>query len=282
MENSKIQIAIQGYRGAFHDIAAQIYAGEQSYEVVESHDFEGVLAHVLDGCNSHRGMMAIENTLYGSLMNNYQLISSADVWVEGEVFLRIKQNLMAQPGQSIHDLGEVYSHPIAIAQCRAFFEQYPDIRLIETDDTAGSAKMIRDENLKGKGAIASLKAAEIYGLEVLQESIEDNKSNYTRFLALSPKKVAHTEMNDKVSIHFTVDHTVGSLFKVIGGMADVGVNLTKIQSTPIIGHPWEYQFFVDYVMNDPTQFEDVKSILQKHARAFKILGAYKKGERYEH
>lgn len=285
MENRTYQIAIQGYRGAFHDIAAQKYVGRIPFEIIESIDFEGVLSHVKKGPDNHLGMMAIENTLFGSLMNNYQLLSNSNVWIEGEIYLRIKQNLMAKPGQTIEELDAVYSHPIAIAQCRDFFENYPHIKLIETDDTAGSARMIQEQNLIGKGAIASELAAKIYGLEIVNKSIESNKLNYTRFLALSPQESnqrSKTVFLNKASVRFTVDHRVGSLYKVLGGFAEVGLNLSKIQSTPIIGHPWEYQFFADFVMTKPEQIVEAKKVMDKNCRSFKILGLYPKGKRYAH
>ncbi len=277
----QLDIAIQGVQGAFHDIAARYYLGNLKYRIREAVEFEDVVNHVTSGNRHHRGMMAIENTLFGSLMDNYQLISDADVQIEGEVYLRIHQNLLALEGQTIDDLREVHSHPIAIAQCRAFFHQYPKIKLIETDDTAGSAKRIRESAAYGVGAIASTLAAEIYGLQMMARSIESNKANFTRFLALAPAGQHPMETGDKASMWFTVDHAVGSLYKVLGGLAQIGVNLTKIQSAPIIGKPWEYKFFVDFLMEAPHQFDDVRNVLREHTLKHRILGRYRKGSQYE-
>jgi prephenate dehydratase len=269
------------YRGAFHDIAARHYIGSESFVIRESVDFQTVLHHVEAGKLNHRGMMAIENTLFGSLMDNYQLISNAKIWIEGEVYLRIHQNLLALPGQKVEDLDEVYSHPIAIAQCRDFFHAYPSIKLVETDDTAGSALMIHTEKRKRVGAIASTLAADIYGLDILAKSIESNKANFTRFLALAPYALHDHDDGEKVSTFFTVDHQVGSLYEVLGGLADIGVNLTKIQSAPIIGKPWEYKFFVDLMMSSPAQYAFVHEKLKETTLQYKVLGRYHKGNHYE-
>ncbi len=274
-------IAIQGYQGAFHDIAARLFHGDAVYEIKEAVDFETVIDHVQEGVPQHRAMMAIENTLFGSLLGNYQLLSSANIRVVGELYLRIQQNLMAAPGQKIEDLTEVYSHPIAIAQCRTFFKNHPYIKLIETEDTAGSAKLIRDGNLRGKGAIASTLAADIYNMEILERGIESNKLNFTRFLALAPSNDTFSDIGPKVSMFFTVDHNVGSLYKVIGALAEVGVNLTKIQSTPIIGKPFEYMFFVDFLLPNAQSYVQAIHAIENNSLTYKILGRYQQGSHYE-
>ena len=227
--------------------------------------------------------MAIENTLAGSLMNNYKLLSSSSLHITGEVFLRIKQNLMVWPGQKIEDLKEVHSHPIAIAQCRAFFSQYPHIRLVETVDTALSAKRIREEERKDIGAIASTLAAELYELDIIAAGIETNKKNHTRFLVL--EKSADSKENcikNKVSLCFAVDHEVGSLYKVLAVLAAYNVNLTKIQSTPIIGRPWEYRFFLDFVMEGAVTYEQAIQAIQPLTTDLQVLGVYQKGEHFEY
>lgn len=280
-QSEGLEIAIQGVRGAFHDIAARYYMKNIHYQIREAQEFEDVISHVTSGNKHHRGMMAIENTLFGSLMDNYQLISNGGVWVEGEVYLRIHQNLLALRGQGISELKEVHSHPIAIAQCREFFHQFPHIRLVETEDTAGSAKYICDQEARGVGAIASTLAAEIYGLEIMARGIESNKANFTRFLALAPANGQDQDSGNKVSMWFTLDHAVGSLYAILGSLARIGVNLTKIQSAPIIGKPWEYKFFVDFLMQASGQFDDVREELRKNTLDFQILGRYEKGTHYE-
>ena len=229
------------------------------------------------------GIMAIENTLGGSLMFNYNLLNDSNLSIVGEVYLRIKQNLMALPGQRIEDLVEVRSHPMAIAQSRAFFRQYPHIRLVEASDTALSAKEIRNGQLSGIGAIASTLAAEMYGLEVLGAGIETNKKNHTRFLILRPSdEVSERLEAEKVSLCFSTNHSVGSLYKVLGVLSAYGLNLTKIQSRPIVGSPWEYLMFVDFVVEGEVGWKQAMDAIKPLTGYLKILGAYPRGEHFEY
>jgi len=190
------------------------------------------------------GMMAIENTLGGGILENYKLINKSNLHITGEVYLRIVQNLMALPGQKIADLKEVHSHYMAIRQCKAFFKQYPHIKLVETSDTALSAKNIRENNLQGIGAIASSLAAKMYKLDMLAESIETNKKNFTRFLVLQHQYFSGNDDTqvDKATISFTTSHAPGSLNKVLSVLAAYNISLSKIQSVPIVGRTWEYMF----------------------------------------
>ena len=186
-KDTPIRVGIQGIAGAFHDIAAHLYFSNQPIEIAPADTFPELVEQLTEQRSLDIGVMAIENTLGGSLVFNYQLLNEASLSIIGELYLRIKQNLMALPNQQVEDLVEVRSHPMAIAQCRAFFRQYPQIKLVETVDTALSAKEIRDKQLTGIGAIASTRAAKLYDLELLGESIETNKKNFTRFLILSPQ-----------------------------------------------------------------------------------------------
>ena len=276
-----LKICIQGYAGAFHEIAARYCFAPKPIEIVPAHTFEDLLRLIESGEGVDLGLMAIENTLAGSLMHNYKLLNQSNLHIIGEVYLRIKQNLMVLPGQKIEDLTEVHSHPIAIEQCRAFFRQYPQIRLVEMEDTALAAKNVRMKQSKHIGAIASTLAAEIYDMEMLAESIETNKKNHTRFLVLSrepgPRKKA-----DKVSLSFSVSHEVGSLYKLLAVLAAYNINLTKIQSAPIIGHPWEYMFFVDFISTGQVSYDQAIEAIKPLAHNLRVLGVYPQGAHFEH
>lgn len=277
-----LRVCIQGGPGAFHEIAARQYFGSRQVTIVPALTFEELVAVTEAGETADIALMAIENTLAGSLMANYQLLNNSPLVVIGEVYLRIVQNLMALPGQTISDITEVYSHPIAIAQCRDFFRRFPHIRLIEAEDTALSARLIRDQGRSGAGAIASTLAADMYHMDLLAESIETNKNNYTRFLVLQRPQAAEIPADaDKVSLSFSIDHEVGSLYKVLAVLAAYQVNLTKIQSAPIIGKPWEYLFFVDFILEGKVGALQAIEAIRPLAHSLKIFGRYKKGEQHE-
>lgn len=273
------RIAIQGGYGAFHEIAAMHYFNNDDIEILPRNTFKDLLKAL----KSHQvdyGIMAIENSLAGSILPNYSLIKESRMRVIGEIYLRIKQNLVALPGQKITDLKEVFSHPMAILQCQQFFDQYPGIRLIESIDTALSAKEIMDRKLEGVGAIASMLAARKFKLDILAESIETNKMNYTRFLILKElngKFRVESEFN-KASIHFAVAHKSGSLTKVLSILSYYDQNLTKIQSMPIMGKDWEYQFYVDLMFDDYVWFEKALEAIRPFTSELGLLGIYKKGE----
>lgn len=278
-----LSVAIQGYPGAFHEIASRLYfSEEENLDIVPAHTFDD-LVRMVDNSETDTALMAIENSLEGSLMYNYRLLYQGDFSIVGEVYLRIKQNLMTLPGKKIEDLTEVRSHPMAIAQCREFFRQYPHIRLVETVDTALSAKQIEDDNLQTVGAIASTLAADLYNLEIIAPSIETNKLNYTRFLVLRRNEglKAVSDIN-KVSVSFAVSHDVGSLQKVLTIMAAYNMNLTKIQSTPIPGKQWEYRFFIDFMLGEHLDWQQSIDALKPLTADFKVLGAYRKGEHIEY
>lgn len=278
-----LKVCIQGYAGAFHDIAARYCFAGQALEVVPAHTFDDLVAMIEAQEAADLGLMAIENSLAGSLMYNYQLLHESRLTITGEVYLRIKHNLMALAGTRIEDLTEVHSHPMAIAQCREFFRQFPHIRLVESADTALSARDIRDQDLRTVGAIASTLAAELYGLNVLAPGIETNKKNYTRFLVLEREDlVAPLEEPEKVSLVFAVDHTVGSLYKVLAVLAAYNINLSKIQSAPIIGRPWEYMFFVDFLTEGKVGFAQAIDAIRPLTHDLQVLGGYRQGKHYEY
>lgn len=282
-EQAIAKIAIQGYQGAFHEIATRFYYKDKPVEIIPADTFDELVATIEKGEKASSGLMAIENTLAGSLMYNYQLLSNSDLTIVGEVYLRIKQNLMVLPGQKIEDIEEVHSHPVALVQCKEYFKQYPHIRLVEMTDTALSAKIIREGGLKNRGAVASRLAADMYNLDILAASIETNKENFTRFLVLQPKETSQALENvEKVSLSFSALHEVGSLYKVLAVLAAYNVNLTKIQSAPIIGKQWEYMFFVDFAVDGNLDWSQAIGAIRPLTNNLKILGAYPKGEHFEY
>ena len=215
-------------------------------------------------------------------MYNYDLLNQSNLTITGEVFLRIKQNLLTLPGTKIEDLTEVHSHHMAIAQCRDFFKQYPHIKLIENADTALSAKEVQQKQQKNIGAIASTLAAELYGLEILRESIETNKKNHTRFLILEHKdKAKKVEGANKVSLSFATPHEVGSLHKVLAVLSAYNANLTKITSAPIVGSPWQYMFYMDF-MTSEIGYEQAINAIRPITKNLNILGIYSKGDNFEY
>lgn len=279
--NGDPRIAIQGYPGAFHDLAARFFLNKPNLEIVPADSFEDLVELIEAQKDADIGLMAIENTLAGSLLNNYKLLNDSRLQITGEVYLRIKQNLMVWPGRKIADLSEVHSHPIAIQQCKRFFASYPHIKLKSMEDTALSAKLIREQSLQHVGAIASSIAADIYELEIIADGIETNKKNHTRFLVLDHQDKVKSEEFNKVSLCFTVKHEVGSLHIVLAALAINRANLSKIQSVPIVGSDWQYRIFIDFVLEDPSLYEATIKSLSQLTMDLKILGKYKVGNHYE-
>jgi prephenate dehydratase len=273
------RVAIQGGAGAFHEIAALHYFGTENIEIVPTLTFKD-LFQSLKHQHADYGIMAIENMVAGSILPNYNLLRTSNMKIIGEIYLRIIQNLVALPGQTIDQIREVYSHPMAILQCQTFFEEYPHIRLIESVDTALSAKEIADKQSKGVGAISSSQAAEKYGLEVMYPSIESNKMNYTRFLILTDKdeQIEFAEPVNKSSLQFALAHEIGSLAKILSIFSYFNINLTKIQSLPIVGQEWEYFFYVDVEFSDYKIYQHALDSVKPFTSALEILGEYHKGK----
>ncbi len=274
------RIAIQGGYGAFHEIAALHYFGDENVDILPRNTFKDLMKSL----KKHQvdyGIMAIENSLAGSILPNYTLIKDSNMKIIGEIYLRIRQNLVALPGQKIDGIREVYSHPMAILQCQQFFEQYPSIRLIESLDTALSAREIMEKQLTGIGAIASGLAARKYNLEILASGIETNKMNYTRFLILRENHdgmAPNRESRNKASIHFALAHKTGSLSKILSILSYYDINLTKIQSMPIMGKDWEYQFYVDLMFDDYDWYKRSIEAITPFTSELGILGEYEKGK----
>ncbi|MGB3775543.1 MAG: prephenate dehydratase [Leeuwenhoekiella sp.] len=266
-------VAIQGIKGSFHHQVAQDFFSED-VAILECRTFQELVNSLIKGTSTD-GVMAIENSIAGSIIPNYALIDDNKLNIEGEYYLPISQNLMVLPGQKLDDLKEVWSHPMALLQCREFFKNKEHIRLIEEDDTAGAAKRVQDEKAKGVGAIASSAAARIYGLEIIAQDMQTIKDNSTRFFVLNNNGRTAAEIPDKASIKFLTDHKRGSLAAVLNVMSDCRLNLTKIQSLPVIETPWIYSFFVDVTFKDYEHFEKAKKLLTIMASKFEVLGEYK-------
>lgn len=270
------RIAIQGIKGCFHEQAAYRFYESKGFsrpEVVECSSFEDLYKTMDDG-KADAAIMAIENTVSGGLLPNFELLRKYDRKIKGEVFLRIKQNLMTLPGQNIEDIREVRSHYMAINQTRPFFDDYPWIRLVEYGDTAKSAADIVKEGVSGVGAIASDLAADIYGLEIIAESIETYKQNFTRFLILDDSIEIDRSRINKTSMCFTLPHKPGSLTHVLTILSFYDMNLTRIQSLPIPGQEWQYFFYVDIKFEDYTRYEQALAAVKPLMTDLNILGEY--------
>ena len=274
METKKI--AIQGIKGSFHHQVAEEYF-QSELLLDECMSFENLVTSLKEN-KTDKGVMALENSIAGSIIPNYALIDTHNLHIIGEHYLDIHMNLMALKGQQIQDILEVHSHPIALLQCAVFFKQYPHIKLVESEDTAETARRIHDQNLTGIAAVASPTAAKLYDLDILAAGIHTVKSNKTRFVILKNvyKEFPKEDIN-KASIKFELDDTAGSLATILNVMNNCKLNLTKIQSMPIIETPFQYSFFVDVVFEKYKHYEKAKKILELMTTHFKVLGEYKKG-----
>ena len=270
------RVAVQGYRGCFHEEAARRFYGEYApLEIVECAAFED-LYRTLDSSEADAAVMAIENTVSGGLIQNYELLQKYRRPVKGEVYLRIVQNLMALPGQTLRDIHEVRTHYMAVNQTRDFFrDKCPWIRLVESEDTAGSAADIAREGLEGVGAVASVAAAQVYGLEILAPGIETYKQNFTRFLIFDESMETASEEVDKSSICFTLPHKPGSLAQILTILSFYDMNLTRIQSLPIPGREWQYFFHADIKFDSYSRYQQALSAVKPLVEDLVILGEYK-------
>lgn len=277
------RVAIQGGLGAYHGIAAENFFGEE-VEIVPCITFRDIFTTIKKEPNTI-GIIAIENTIAGSLLGNYDLLKENKLPIAGEYKQRISHCLAAFPGQTIHDIKEVESHPIALMQCTEFLDTLPGVRIIEHEDTALAAKDVAEKHLSTTAAICSTKAAEIYGLNILARGIETNKHNFTRFLIIANPWVVDElqkgEVLNKSSIVFTTPHSEGSLSKVLSVFSFYGINLTKIQSLPIIGREWEYQFYVDLTFSDLTRYKQSLQAIRPLTSELKLLGEYPNGKQSE-
>ena len=274
-----MKIAIQGVNGAFHEIAAKEYFGKE-ITTLNCNQFKDLFFAVEHGTADY-GIVAIENTIVGSILENYTLLKKSKLKVIGEISLHITQNLMVLPGTKLEDVTEVYSHPIALMQCKDYLDNFPQIKTINWSDTASSAQKISEEHLTHAAAIASEYAAELYGLEVIARQIQTHKKNYTRFLVLSRKAVESVE-NNKASIYFELTHQPGSLGDVLATFKKHEINLTKIQSLPILGSPYQYTFYLDLEWKDKAKFDKSLTEALKLVSNLSVLGEYKRDEKFNY
>jgi prephenate dehydratase len=273
--STKKRVAIQGIKASFHEEAAFKFFGED-IETLECNSFKETFQKLAKG-EADYVVMAIENSIAGSLLPNYSLLREYNFPVIGEVYLPIKLHLMALPGVKFEDIKTVTSHPIAIRQCGDFLDEFPKIKVVESSDTAACAKKIRDEQLTDTAAIANNLAAKLYGLTVLERSIESNKKNYTRFLILTDKQVDIKNPN-KASLCFQVTNDAGSLVKVLNILAELDINMSKVQSMPVLGRRNEYNFYVDIEWNKAENYDDAIRRIVKHTINFSIMGEYVKND----
>ncbi|MEX0290487.1 MAG: prephenate dehydratase [Flavobacteriaceae bacterium] len=268
------RIAIQGIKGSNHHQVAQEYFGE-AIDLVECLSFHGLVDQLLER-KADQGVMAIENSIAGSIIPNYALVYQNNLHIIGEHYLNIHHNLMALEGQRLGDIKEVRSHPMALLQCREYLKTQPHIKMVEDVDTAETACQIQEKGLKGIAAIAPTAAAGLYNLEILAPEIQTIKNNATRFIIVKTKNKEFPKQEiNKASVRFITDHKRGSLATVLNVMSDCNLNLTKIQSLPIIETPWKYAFFVDVTFEAYEHFAKSKSLLDIMAEEFKVLGEYK-------
>lgn len=266
-------VAIQGIKGSFHHAVAQSYYGE-GLSLLECETFDASVKALLENA-ADQAVMAIENSIAGSIIPNYALIDQNDLQIVGEYSLSIHHNLMALPGQTLTDLQEVHSHPMALLQCKDFFKAHPHIRLVEAEDTADEARRIAENAISGIAAIASEQAAALYGLSILAPSIQTIKNNITRFVIVQKKGILVDQKNiNKAALKFTLDHQRGSLAAVLNVMSDCQLNLTKIQSLPVIETPGKYSFFVDVTFDEFEFYDKARKLITIMASQFKILGEY--------
>lgn len=278
LTSSKPRVTIQGVAGCFHDAAAQQYFANTPIETVECDTFDGMFDALADDA-SMLGCMAIENTIAGSILPNHELLRRSNMRVIGEYKMRISHVLCALPGQSEDDIFEVNSHRMALMQCEQYLHRHPNMRKVEVFDTAGAARDIAEKKLEGHAAVCGEFAANLYGLNIIERGIETNKRNSTRFLILADPLVANeigpkeNEVN-KSSIVFTLPHTNGALSKVLTIFSFYDINLSKIQSTPIIGREWEYRFYVDLTFDSVVRYHQAIDAVRPLMNDFRALGEY--------
>ena len=274
------RIAIQGIKGSFHDIAAHRYFEDEQVELVCCDTFEQVFSSLHDDHDTV-AVVAIENTIAGSLLHNYELLRDSGMTIVGEHKLRISHSIMCLPNEGWEDLREVNSHPVALMQCRNFLSRHPGLKVVEVADTAGAAADISREQRHGHAAICHRDAARIYGMKVLQEGIETNKHNFTRFLVLAhPEKATAIRSRgtiNKASLVFTLPHEEGSLSAILSVLSFYKLNLTKIQSLPIIGQEWQYMFYIDLSFTDEKRYRQALNAITPLTRELKQLGIYEDG-----
>lgn len=272
-----MKVAIQGIRGSFHDIAAHGFFANEEIELICCDTFEALFAAMKED-DSVLGLMAIENTIAGSLLHNYELLRESGMTIVGEYKLHIEHSLLCLPDETLEDIKEVNSHPVALAQCRGFLQGHPGMKVVEVEDTAGAAETISRNSLHGHAAICHEGAAPLYNMKVLKRSIEDNKHNFTRFLVLcdpwNADRMRELNATNKASLVFTLPHEEGSLSQVLSIFSFYKINLSKIQSLPIIGREWQYLFYIDVAYDDYMRYRQSIDAVRPLTKQLKILGEY--------
>jgi len=280
LQGTGIRVSIQGYEGSFHQVAARQFFGK-NVEVIPCATFRDVIKIASNKKESNGGLMAIENSIAGSILPNYNLLQKSSLQIIGEVYLPIKQQLLVNPGVQLEDIREVHSHHMAIQQCLEYLDKY-NWKLVETEDTALSAKHIQQHHSKHIAAIASKLAADLFNLDVIAPNIHTLKNNYTRFLVLVPQDVAQPVADaNKASVNFHTDHSRGSLARVLGRIADAGINLSKLQSSPIPGTDFQYSFYADMEFDTLDQFNAVIDSIKPVTQELRVYGIYKNGKNTE-
>lgn len=272
-----MKIAIQGIKGSFHHEAVDRYFGNIDCELLECETFRELAKSVANG-TVDKAVMAIENTIAGTILPNFALLTKHQLKVIGEINISIQHQFMVLNGSQMEEIKEVRSHPMALLQCDKFLDKYHQLKIVESADTALSAKDIADHKWNHISAIASRKAAETYGLTILEENIQNSAENYTRFFILEKEPEKITDF-DKVSLRFVTDHQQGALVKILDEISKEGINMEKIQSVPLVHRPWKYSFYTDITFDDMEQYHRAMHNISKTASELEILGEYKKGIR---
>lgn len=282
-ERKKISVAIQGVGGSFHEIAAVEYFREKEIVCVPCETFSDLFIVMEEG-KADYGIVAFENSVAGSILPNYELLRRSHLPVAGEICLRVVQNLVAMPGQHLSDIMEIHSHPMAIQQCSVFINEMREkgVKVVEATDTALCARLISEEKQYGAGAIASSSAAGMYSLTILRKEIEDDSNNFTRFLIISGKGSGVADNGpatsaDKAMVCFSLPHKVGSLSQVLSVLAFYQISLTKIQSMPIVGRPWEYLFHIDLIFNDYNRYRLALDAIRPLTEGLEVVGEFRHG-----
>jgi len=275
--DTPLRVAVQGYPGSFHDAAAKRYWPDQQLTLIPADSFDMLAQQLRDGI-ADVAVMAIENSIAGSILQNYRILRENEFWVSGEIYLRIKHNLLVVNGSTLDDIKEVASHPMAINQCRQFLRQYPHWKIVESEDTALSAQHVADKNKKSKACIASADAADMYNLQNLAPGIETNKTNYTRFFIVNKKQVEVTDDADKASVYIRVPDRKGQLLKVLQVIHDHDLNMSKLQSFPVVGSFREYFFHLDIEFDHFSQYLGLKEDLLNLTFEYDETGIYKRAD----
>lgn len=272
-----LKVAIQGYAGSFHDVAATRYWPDRKLELIPADSFD-ILGYLLKSGQADVAVMAIENSIAGTILQNYRILRENGFWVSGDLYLRIKHNLLAVKGATLDDIKEVASHPMAINQCRQYLNQYHNWKLVESEDTALSAQHVSEKNKKSKACIASAEAAKIYGLQNLAPCIETNKTNYTRFFIVNRQKTEIASDADKASVYIRIPDKKGQLLRVLQVIEDHNLNMSKLQSFPVIGSFREYFFHIDIEFDHISQYNGLKEDLLNLTFEYDETGIYKRAD----